>query len=137
MQLSEQLSEGIHGHRPHLRNFRKDAVKSAGFQRIVQRDSDRMYRGPLMTHPDVAALLTDHAVASCSNARTRRSPDTQRGNFMRPRPGSVHPLRSGAARGVDARSCFQNEAILLQEHWPEVPQVSAWVKIAWPIARAK
>ena len=63
-------------------------MKRAGFQRIVQRDSDRMNRGPLMTHPNVATLLTDHAVAQlpqCTNqtfARAATSCGLDRDQFI-------------------------------------------------------
>lgn len=42
-------------------------MKSAGLQRVVQRDRNRVDGSALVAQPDVAALLTDHSVA------TRRS----------------------------------------------------------------
>ncbi len=35
-------------------------MKSAGLQRDVQRDRDRVDRRSFVAQPDVAALLTDH-----------------------------------------------------------------------------
>ena len=41
-------------------------MKSAGLQRVVQRDRDRVDRRSLVPQPDVASLLTDHPVAEAS-----------------------------------------------------------------------
>lgn len=60
--LSEQLKERIDARRPHSRNFGKDGMERADFQRTVQGYCDRMHRRTRVPQPDVAALLTDHGV---------------------------------------------------------------------------
>jgi hypothetical protein len=57
--ISEQISNGFDGDRPHLRDLGENAVKRAGLERVVERDRDCMKRRPLVPQPDVAALLTD------------------------------------------------------------------------------
>ena len=76
--VSERFREGLDGDEPHLSNLGEDAMKSAGLQRAVQGDGDRVNWRSLVPQPDVAALLTDHHVAEVFQ-------------LMRLRPGSTRP----------------------------------------------
>jgi len=68
--ILEQIGDGFDGDRPHLGGLGENVVKRADLQRVVQRDRDHMDRGSVVPQLDVAALLTDHAIAEplqCEN----------------------------------------------------------------------
>ena len=62
--ILEQIGDGFDGDRPHLGGLGENVVKRADLKRVVQRDRDHMDRGAVVPQPDVAALLTDHAIAA-------------------------------------------------------------------------
>ena len=86
------------------RDYRQPPDRKSMHARIVRDLGMRIVAGefkPGDRLPGEAALLADYGVTHLFQRRTKLSPDTPRGNFMRLQPGSVRPLHSGVARGED------------------------------------
>ena len=54
---SKQFSKFLKGHRTHLSDLGEDSMKRSGFQRIVQRDGNRVNRKSRVSKLDVASFL--------------------------------------------------------------------------------
>jgi hypothetical protein len=48
--------------RPHIRHLGQDRVKRTGLHRVVQGNRNDMDRRTIVSHPDVTALLPNHAI---------------------------------------------------------------------------